>query len=86
MEFQTLSMQLLFGPGMGRYIFSKGNIIGGLIRKKDPLCPRVTRGTNPIHDVIKAIEMSPTLRPISNWEGIPDYVDDGKAPNCVTNG
>ena len=44
MEFLDLWTQLLFGPVMEKYTFSKENIIGDLIRKKGLLYPKVILG------------------------------------------
>ena len=64
MEFPTLWMQVydirymvyfhiffqfLCGLEMGKYIFSKEQIIGGLIRRKDRPCLRVTPGAVMFH-------------------------------------
>ena len=78
MEFLDLWTQLSFGREMEKYTFSKENIIGDLIRKKGLPCQKVIQGMN----IFQYINISVfkifllTVRPISNWEGIPDDVDD----------
>ena len=78
MEFLDLWTQLLFGREMEKYTFSKENIIGDLIRKKGLPYPKVIQGMNIYMKKYQYLHMSSlsTFRPISNWEGIPDDVDD----------
>ena len=79
MEFLDLWTQLLFGREMEKYTFSKENIIGDLIRKKGLLYPKVILGM--YKSICRKVNVQClicvlTFRPISNWEGIPDDVDD----------
>ena len=77
MEFQTMWMQLLFGRAMVKYIFSKGKIIGDLTQRKDHPSLPVIRGISRCSKyILISFQFNISFRPISNWEGIPDHVDD----------